>query len=508
MGSGRHIEGLGDPALPVKLVPGFDFASAVLSPQEGFVLSRVDGKANADTICLLTGLGPNTTLDILRRLRAQGIIVLGDEAPVRSEIAATGGAMVSESVRIKLQSTEQLEEDEADREVELKPEVRKRIRDTFARLGDMNFFQLLGADLEAEEKELRRAYFKRSKEFHPDRFFGKNLGRYKEMIGEIFKQISSAYQFLEDEDNRRSYRATLRQERYEVELARHVENVAANPGGGAPIVERQRYASGEYTYSRAAGLRRREVVQTSESVQVPPVREARSSATFPRVEDPRKPRTGEAARARSSSAEIQAPQPEDPAEARRREEDRARRRRYQAMAPAATARNSKAKDYFTEGVRQLGEGKALAAAANLKLAMTLAPDVPEYRARYEEAMEQSRGTTAEGLFKRAAFEESAGRYEAAGKLYVRAADLHPIAPHLMKAAQAMLWAEDLIKAKDYATKAVQIDPSSAEARIALARVYVAAGLRKNAIREAEAALGLDARNADAKSLLKEIKRQK
>jgi Tfp pilus assembly protein PilF len=53
---------------------------------------------------------------------------------------------------------------------------------------------------------------------------------------------------------------------------------------------------------------------------------------------------------------------------------------------------------------------------------------------------------------------------------------------------------------------VQVDPQSAEAHIALARVYVAAGLKKNAMREVEAAVGLEPQNAAAKSLLKEIKR--
>ena len=138
--------------------------------------------------------------------------------------------------------------------------------------------------------------------------------------------------------------------------------------------------------------------------------------------------------------------------------------------------------------------------------MTFDPSQPDYRRLYDEAVEDSRDQTADGYFKRAIFEESVGRYETAGRLYVKAADVCPRSLYQQRAAQAMLWAEDLIKAKEYGTNAVQNDPDSAEARLILARVYTAAGLQKNARREAEMALKLDPASAEVKQVLKEIKR--
>ena len=66
----------------------------------------------------------------------------------------------------------------------------------------MSPFVVLGVAHDADDATLKRAYFKRSKEFHPDRYFNKKIGPYKEMLQEIFKQVSAAYRLLEDAEQR------------------------------------------------------------------------------------------------------------------------------------------------------------------------------------------------------------------------------------------------------------------------------------------------------------------
>lgn len=148
----------------------------------------------------------------------------------------------------------------------------------------------------------------------------------------------------------------------------------------------------------------------------------------------------------------------------------------------------------------------MAAAASLKLAMTYDTSEDKYKELYEQAVDASRATTAEGFFKRAIFEESVGRHETAGKLYQRAADIFPKAAYLQRAAESLIWVDDLATAKEYATQAVQIEPNSVEARLTLAQVYLSSGLKKNARREVDMALKIDPGNADAKELLKKVKR--
>ncbi|MBI5479806.1 MAG: DnaJ domain-containing protein, partial [Deltaproteobacteria bacterium] len=57
---------------------------------------------------------------------------------------------------------------------------------------------------------IRRAYFRLSKEFHPDRYYGKDLGSYREMLGAVFKDISEAFATLADDSRRQAYVMKLR----------------------------------------------------------------------------------------------------------------------------------------------------------------------------------------------------------------------------------------------------------------------------------------------------------
>jgi hypothetical protein len=52
---------------------------------------------------------------------------------------------------------------------------------------------LLGVERGSNDKTLKRAYFKLSKEIHPDRFYGKQLGSYGDKLALVFEAVSRAY---------------------------------------------------------------------------------------------------------------------------------------------------------------------------------------------------------------------------------------------------------------------------------------------------------------------------
>jgi len=52
---------------------------------------------------------------------------------------------------------------------------------------------LLGVERGSNDKTLKRAYFKLSKEIHPDRFYGKQLGSFGEKLALVFEAVSRAY---------------------------------------------------------------------------------------------------------------------------------------------------------------------------------------------------------------------------------------------------------------------------------------------------------------------------
>ena len=72
----------------------------------------------------------------------------------------------------------------------------QRIDEFFTALGSRDAFELLEIVRTSDKREIKRAYFKLSKELHPDRFFGKNLGPYRERLSRIFQSIKAAFELL------------------------------------------------------------------------------------------------------------------------------------------------------------------------------------------------------------------------------------------------------------------------------------------------------------------------
>jgi tetratricopeptide (TPR) repeat protein len=531
------FEGLGDAKTAVKPVPGTDFASTPLTAQEGFVLSRVDGSLPLGMLCQITGLGQKATCDILRRLAELGLIQLGDQPPPskpapRAETPQEGrprrdtptdtqipAEMAARAMAIQAQAEVEPERKRkaeqwtpprgvpliaapADEpEVELKEEARTAIRTLQGHLQDMNFFQLLDVDPNADTTTIRRAYFKRSKEFHPDRYFRKQIGPYKAMLDEIFKQVSAAYHFLEDEPQRKAYREMVNQEANDAAQLAQVEaqgaqaraDEAAEQGGEATPEPEAAAESGSTPAEPRPPRRSRtgtrpkfpwEVGRTPTGPGFPPFKPPTPAAPTPTPT--------------LSAQELKARE-------ERREADRERRLRALTTPFKAQTRPLQAQKFYEQGMRQLQAGEVMAATASLKLALSFGSEDPDVQKAYDEASEKSRSQTAENYFKRGVFEESVGRLDNANKYFLQAADTLPKAAYLHKAATVMIGAGDLIKARDYATKAVQNDPNSVDARIALAKVFEETGMKKNARRELEEALKLDPGNTVAKERLRAIK---
>ena len=73
-------------------------------------------------------------------------------------------------------------------------------------------FELLGIDADADKKSVKRAYFRLSREFHPDRYYGKELGSFGPWLEAIFQAVNDAFKVLGDNKKRAKYEAELRGE--------------------------------------------------------------------------------------------------------------------------------------------------------------------------------------------------------------------------------------------------------------------------------------------------------
>lgn len=76
---------------------------------------------------------------------------------------------------------------------DLAPDVRLRVLAMVRLVDAQDPYALLGVPHGADAKVLKRAYFKLSKEIHPDRFFGKQLGSFADRLSLVFEAVSRAY---------------------------------------------------------------------------------------------------------------------------------------------------------------------------------------------------------------------------------------------------------------------------------------------------------------------------
>ena len=70
---------------------------------------------------------------------------------------------------------------------------------------------MLGVSQGADPKQLKRAYFRLSKDIHPDRYYGQKLGSFRDKLATVFESVSRAYARLTSgelaHDGSGSYRA-------------------------------------------------------------------------------------------------------------------------------------------------------------------------------------------------------------------------------------------------------------------------------------------------------------
>jgi curved DNA-binding protein CbpA len=175
--------------------------------------------------------------------------------------------------------------------IEMSAERAELITSMHDRIDKMDLFTLLDADLNANPAVLRRAYFKQSLLFHPDRYFSKDIGSYKKMLERIFGLISAAYDFLKDDRQRAAYRKKLLNSRDAAVGTGGVVAVQTASGLVFKIVDETSFFAADEAAVAAGG----------DKVMLPQKRYA-----MPRV------RAGRAAPARAAQPPAEPEQPESP----------------------------------------------------------------------------------------------------------------------------------------------------------------------------------------------------
>jgi len=259
-GPADSYTGLGPRAVRPLANGDLDLSETEITPIEAFVLSRVDGHTSYRELCMVSGLPPEQTLEILRALKGRGFVVnpgentgeppsKGLDSSVSQGLARftadrhqkerpsqTGGVPPSRPGHLGTKESkgvtaatasksgvsllERLDNGPAvdrardhdqhrDRgqDPDLDPhmleqgpaldiQVKIRIVRVHRRLATLDPATLLGVAADADARTIKRAYFAASKELHPDRYFGQDLGPFRPLLEALFKRCTEAFKAL------------------------------------------------------------------------------------------------------------------------------------------------------------------------------------------------------------------------------------------------------------------------------------------------------------------------
>jgi tetratricopeptide (TPR) repeat protein len=88
-------------------------------------------------------------------------------------------------------------------------ERRKKIRELHSSLATMNHFEFLGLDRRARESDVKQAYVRMARQYHPDAARDPALADVQSELSAIFLRLSEAYEVLRDAEKRGQYESRI-----------------------------------------------------------------------------------------------------------------------------------------------------------------------------------------------------------------------------------------------------------------------------------------------------------
>ncbi len=151
-----------------------------------------------------------------------------------------------------------------------------------------------------------------------------------------------------------------------------------------------------------------------------------------------------------------------------------------------------------------------AAAANAyRIAASLAPEDQAVQATCAEAVRLADAALADGYWRQALYEEGQDRWAEAALSYSKVCNGRPTSAkaHERVAVATLKSSANIRRAVDFARRAVELEPKSAQFRLTLASAYMAAGLERSALGEIERALELAPGDQKIKDLSQQVRVQ-
>ena len=443
--------------VPRMVGPLPDLRSLNLTAEEGFLLSRIDGRTSVGSLLSLVHWDRTKTFELLESLLRKHLVnfdraeildrVSGNQSQSNQQSGVTSGATSTKVFapidRSKLERVPDLEEDRC---VELL-EFEQRVANADTLYGIFDIPD--GADVRSVKREYRSLAMK----FHPDKFFRKEIGGYRLRIEVTWKRVQEAYEQLTDPDRKATYDAEI--------MARQ------RAGGGA---------------AKAA----------------PPAAPSGNGGK-PWMAPPPPPASG-----KGDGEKGPQPLPEVPNADRPRFESAFERKIKQEI----RERIDKAQRHFDQAKIDFADKKYVAADSNVKLALQFDPKNDTYIKWYESVKNVLEDNIVSGLLRRGELAELSHDSKMASESYEHAITLFPENADANKALGLYLLAraDNVKRAKECLAKAAAVKTQDLATIVGLVKAMRIMGMIKNAQRILEQAKAIDAKDERVVEEARELKK--
>jgi curved DNA-binding protein CbpA len=359
------------------------------------------------------------------------------------------------------------------------------ILETFDGLHKTDHYRILGVSEDADRKAIKSAYFQIVANFHPDRYFGKKLGTYKQKLEAIFRRLTEAHDTLTRSETRTEYDRYLESQKATQALDEIVDGEAQ---------------------SKKLDEIERDIEREVKESERPP---ARSLTPRPSLSPDERRR---AFARKFSSPNIGAPRrPSGPVSGNPTSPEAQQAARHLLQShyeeKIAQVRAERIRRYVEQADKALESKNLLGAANALRLAVSLSPDDSALAERFAIVERDAAAAFVERYLEQARYDEQRSHFAEAAKSYERALKGRPSANIYERTAHCLVEARvELKKAVELARKAVELAPQTTAYRITLARAFARAGMAQSALGELERARTQDPGSEAVKEWINRVKR--
>ncbi len=134
-----------------RLAPSWDPAGLQLSPEEGFLLSRIDGHTSWTLLRQIGGIAPEEVDRCIEQWLSEGVVVIDEGKPDRAEASAQAAEPKAEAGPV-----DYLSDPRIDSSLDITPELQAQILEFEVSL-DKPYFELLEVSRDADTKQIKRS---------------------------------------------------------------------------------------------------------------------------------------------------------------------------------------------------------------------------------------------------------------------------------------------------------------------------------------------------------------